>query len=312
MKGITKPKGIVIAAAGLLAALLIAVAIVPAMGMHEDGADDRIDKLVHDLENAVASYNEAVTGGCSDEDIANYVKNVDPILTELEALGMEVEFTTISENRGMATVDVNVTAVAERTQTHRHSISANEEQLEMINQLWGQDITIGEFTEKVMPEVMEDIPVEILEYKYATKMIWPDPFGEGKSETEITEAVREVSEPIDIQPKFIYFVSHDPDMDAEWPDIDFSSSSRVYLPHPYFKLPYMEVYSGLFYEDGTVKDFDFDDGYNVYKVEASGTYSTDTAGDYRVIGVHYGTFPPGTTPPVYVATTETDWSHVGP
>ena len=189
MKGRTKSKEIRIAAAGLLAALLIAAVIMPAIGTHGDGEDDRIDKLVHDLENAVASYNEAVTGGCSDEDIANYVKNVDQILTKLEAMGMEAEFTVISENRGMATVDVNVTAATEGKQTYRYSFSANEEQLEMINQLWGQDITIGEFTEKVMPEVMEDMPVEILEYKYATKMIWPDPFGEGNSETEITEAV---------------------------------------------------------------------------------------------------------------------------
>jgi len=127
----------------------------------------------YDLENAVTSYNEAVTGGCSDEDTANYVANVDKILTELEALGMEAEFTTISENRGMATVYVNVSA-AEGKQTYRYSFSANEEQLEMINQLWGQDITIGEFLEKVMPEALVDAPEEMNKHRYATKMNWPD------------------------------------------------------------------------------------------------------------------------------------------
>jgi len=174
VKGTMKSKGFGIAVAGLLAALLIAVAIVPAMGMHEDGADDRIDKLVHDLENAVASYNEAVTGECSEEDIANYMENVDPILTELEALGMEAEFTVISEIKGMAIVDVNVTAATKQTQTHRHSFSANEEQLEMINQLWGQDITIGEFLEKVSPEALVNAPEEMNKHRYATKMNWPD------------------------------------------------------------------------------------------------------------------------------------------
>jgi len=102
------------------------------------------------------------------------------------------------------------------------------------------------------------------------------------------------------------------DMDAEWPDIDFSSCSKVLVPHPWYELPYMEVDSGLFYEDGTVKYFDFDDGSNVYKVEASGTYSTDTAGDYQVIGVESGLFPPGTISPGYAGTAETDWSYVGP
>jgi hypothetical protein len=138
MKGITKPKVIGIAAAGLLAALLIAAVIAPAMGTHGDSADDKIDKLVHDLENAIASYNEAVTGDCSDEDIAHYMNNVDQVLTELEALGMEAEFTTISENRGMVTVDVNVAAADERTQTHRHA------------------------------------PEEMNKHRYATKMNWPD------------------------------------------------------------------------------------------------------------------------------------------
>jgi hypothetical protein len=174
MKGRTKSKGFEIAVAGLLAALLIAAAIAPAMGTHGDSADDKIDKLVHDLENAITSYNKAVTGDCSDEDIAHYMNNVDQILTELEALGMEAEFTVISENRGMATVDVNVAADDERTQTHRHSFSANEEQLEMINQLWGQDITIGEFLEKVMPEALVDAPEEMNKHRYATKMNWPD------------------------------------------------------------------------------------------------------------------------------------------
>lgn len=313
MKGRTKSKVIGIAAAGLLAALLIAAVIVPAMGTHGDGEDDRIDKLVHDLENAVASYNEAVTGGCSDEDIAHYVKNVDQILTELEALGMEAEFTTISENKGMATVDVNVAAADERTQTHRHSFSANEEQLEMINQLWGQDITIGEFLEKVMPKALVDAPEEMNEHRYATKMNWPDrpdPLSEVEGHsTGVAKAFKSSFESTSLLP---ILVSGSSDMDAEWPDIDFSSSTRVLLPHPWYKLPYMAVYSNLWYEDGTLKDIDFDDGYNVYKVEASGTYSTSTAGDYRVTGVESGTYPPGYIPPGYAGITETDWSYVGP
>ena len=117
---------------------------------------------------------------------------------------------------------------------------------------------------------------------------------------------------MDIQPKFIIVEAHNSDIDAEWPDIDFSSSSRVWLPHPWYKLPYMAVYSYLWYEDGTMKDFEFDQGSNVYEVEASDSYSTTTAGNYRVIGVHYGTHPPGSTPPGYAADTPKDWIYVGP
>jgi len=144
MKGRMKPKGFGIAAPVLLAALLIAAVIVPAMSAHGYGTDDRVDRLAHDLENAVASYNEAVTGGCS-EDAANYTEEIDQILTELEVLGMQVEFTATSKDPGIATVDASVVPATEQKQTRGHSISANEEQLEIIRHLWGQNITIGEY-----------------------------------------------------------------------------------------------------------------------------------------------------------------------
>ncbi len=56
-----------------------------------------------------------------------------------------------------------------------HHIQANEEQLELIGELWGEDITYGEFLEQVFPEVVEDMPEDIREQVYLSQMEWPDP-----------------------------------------------------------------------------------------------------------------------------------------
>ncbi len=302
MKGRMKPKGFGIAAPVLLAALLIAAVIVPAMSAQGYGTDDRVDRLAHDLENAVASYNEAVTGGCS-EDAANYTEEIDQILTELEALGMQVEFTVTSEDHGMATVAASVVPAAEQQQTRGHSISANEEQLEIIRQLWGQNITIGEYMEKVIPEVLEDMPEETVEYLYATRMTWQDPSEVDRHSTIMTRAFKSFFESTDVQPKFVVVVHHSSSIDiTACPDVDFSSYSRVWLPNPWYRLPYMAVWSYLWCDD-TLVAAEFNDGYSVYEVEASGSHHASPPCDCYVHGYHYGTYPPGYTPPTYAAHT---------
>ncbi len=116
-----------------------------------------------------------------------------------------------------------------------------------MNQLEGQDITIGEFHEKVFPEVLEDMPEEIAKNLYATKMIWPDPNmhpkGEEHPQAVVTKAFKPASESADEQPKLIILTRHYSKMEAEWPDIDFKSWSRVWLPHFWYRLPYMAVWS---------------------------------------------------------------------
>jgi len=101
-----------------------------------------------------------------------YIEEIDRMVEELEALGMWVEF----KSRIISlTVSVSVKpATDEQKQSWSHSVTANEEQLETIRGLWGQDITRGEFMEKVFPESLEDMPEDILEGLYETKITWPD------------------------------------------------------------------------------------------------------------------------------------------
>jgi|LGVF01.1.fsa_nt_gb cytochrome c2 len=174
-----KKKGKVTIGAMSIAVLLAGMAILSAVSAYEHDIDEEksyeVDKLSRDLEDAVTSYNDAVTEG-NLEDAWGYVEKIDKNITELEALGMEIEFMTTHENQGMpTTVSVSVNPITEQNRPRGHSISANEEQLEIMNQLVGQDITMGEFYKKVFPEVLEDMPEEISEHLYATKMILPEP-----------------------------------------------------------------------------------------------------------------------------------------
>jgi len=301
--------------------LLASMTFTSVVGMKEHSIDAgknyEVNKLSKCLEDAVIAYNEAVTEGRL-KDAWGYVEKIDQIITELEALGMEVEFTMTSENQGMlpATVSASVRPATEQNRPRRRSISASEEQLEMINLLVGQNITIGEFMEKVFPEVLEDMPEEIAKNLYATEMIWPsssEPLkGENQSQAVVTKAFKPASERTEVQPKFIILVIHASYMDPEWPNIDFGSWSRVVLPHPWYRLPYMAVSSSLWYEGNEIVDIEFEDGENAYKVEASGSYSAKKAGNYSVIGVHWGEYPPGYYPPAYLYTTQTDEVYVGP
>ena len=50
-------------------------------------------------------------------------------------------------------------------------IQASEEQLQVIEQLWGKDLTVDEFLHNVCPEVAEEMPERLL--KAAGEMQWP-------------------------------------------------------------------------------------------------------------------------------------------
>jgi hypothetical protein len=60
-----------------------------------------------------------------------------------------------------------------------HVVSATQDQVKKINELWGSDITIGEYMEKVHPEQLVGVSDDVKNEMYKRKMHWPD----GKGET---------------------------------------------------------------------------------------------------------------------------------
>ena len=52
-------------------------------------------------------------------------------------------------------------------------VSATPEQVAKINELWGKDITVGEYFTQVHPALLVDMPAEIKEKIFKKKWIWP-------------------------------------------------------------------------------------------------------------------------------------------
>ncbi|MDD2438602.1 MAG: hypothetical protein PHD41_00030 [Methanosarcinaceae archaeon] len=82
--------------------------------------------------------------------------------------------TVVSENNVLpATMSVRIIPLKEKRE--RISASANESQLKKLNEIYGKDISVGEFMEDIFPDVQSKTPKDIVKLDYKTKMIWPDP-----------------------------------------------------------------------------------------------------------------------------------------
>ena len=49
----------------------------------------------------------------------------------------------------------------------------NESQLALLNEIWGADITMGEYYELIYPEFLAEMPPELKEEIYNKTMEWP-------------------------------------------------------------------------------------------------------------------------------------------
>lgn len=194
----------------------------------------------------------------------------------------------------IVTVPLSIPVVAGPSQTH-------EDKVELLKELWGKDMTLGEVLERVFPEALEGRTNEELEVLHSFKMIWPDPLAEYPESTE-----REVGA------AFPILVHDSVSIDPNWPWIDYSASSRVWLPHPWYRLPYMSAFAYLYYYPNNLRGVAFDDGYDVYEVSAEGSYYTGTSGYYKTLGVFYSEYPPGSDPPTHSGSLSTSWVYVSP
>lgn len=183
--------------------------------------------------------------------------------------------------------------------------SANETQIQTMNTLQGQDISLGELYENVQPELMADLPKGLQETLYSTKVVWPDyanvsfraevdPAKTGEQETRFSKTGER-----DIIPVILRHIS---DISASGRKLDYRSESWVVFP-PYLKMPYGGITTALYKMDsngqtGTLVAFSAktvgENGVDNLKAEKSMTVSE--AGDYFCQGVHYFTAPPGYTP----------------
>ncbi|MDN7013848.1 hypothetical protein FGW20_12590 [Methanoculleus sp. FWC-SCC3] len=72
--------------------------------------------------------------------------------------------------------------------------AADAARIEVADQLWGQDISMGEYYEAVMPDFLADMPEEVRVHLYTVKWVWPTPSTVGESSQKIVSGRSTLSE----------------------------------------------------------------------------------------------------------------------
>lgn len=143
----------------------------------------------------------------------------------------------------------------------------NAERFAIANELYGQDITIGELLEKVFPDALEsrkrNLPPDVYEKLNSEPMVW--------------EAENDIAPTSEVIGHISYIYSGNP--------INFNSGSRVWLPTPWTTVPYMSALSTLTRE-GSFQAASFREGFWVYEISAAGTRPNPPSGRYTVTGNH--------------------------
>ncbi|MDK2891870.1 MAG: hypothetical protein PWQ49_262 [Methanohalophilus sp.] len=195
---------------------------------------------------------------------------------------------------------------AEKIETHTMA----EDKLELANELYGINITYGEYIKQLFPEEYDESPDPSKARFYSTKISWPDESKEfdktnGAMEASSTSEDQKLSVPIP------YLIHGESEIDVSNSNIDYKSWQRMVLPTPYTRVAYMEVVTNLQRNDGdhvTIVGVKRKTGYNVYKLEASGSYTASTSGYYKAVGLHYVEWP--ASPGYYAGSSFTDWTYV--
>lgn len=182
--------------------------------------------------------------------------------------------------------------------------TADEKQLETLNRLYNTDISFGELVEAVYPEALKHIPESALQNMYKTKVIWQNQ--DTPSNTTTTTQQSSDSSQTGVTPQQVIAVGHESNI-STGQTIDFDSGSRVWLPYPTYRIPYMAVLSTLEREGVGIVASAFESDTNTYSVSASSSYSNPPSDNYRTVGYHYGDYPPNHVPPSYSTQTSTSW-----
>jgi hypothetical protein len=188
----------------------------------------------------------------------------------------------------------------------------NERQLNMMKELEGKNITVGEYIERVYPELLKEIPEDAKRRLYSSKIVWPS----GNLNTKRTQSKETRIQPQQVQ--WIVLIHKSAVENPSWPSIKQSSwSYEIWPPISKINLLFMAVESYLWYRETPdspihFKSFAAKSCSNCYEVNAEKTYTASVGGYWSVTGHHWGDSPPGYNPPEYDAWTDSGWRYFGP
>ena len=141
----------------LLALLLAAMAMVPMVSAQQETHNNEVREiqLIKQLDKQVIDYNQAVIER-NLQKIKESVKKIDSTLEKLSEIGYIADFSSASQmmkgqkNQGIpTTVTFDVKEKSQNEMNNGHSFTANEAQLKIYNELDVENISTGEFLEKV-------------------------------------------------------------------------------------------------------------------------------------------------------------------
>jgi len=206
---------------------------------------------------------------------------------------------------GVAYGKSDVDGKKEKFKNGYYEAVASAEQLKTLNQLYGKEITYGELIQAVYPEALDYIPEKTKQEMYQTPVEWAS--GEDGSKSKTNDGASLRKENSDIGALAIITIGHESNISKDSTGIDYDSGSRVWTPHPWYRIPKMSVISNLERSGGGFVASRFATGTNVYAISAAGRYSNPTNGSYRTVGQHWGEYPVGYEPPTYSNITYTSW-----
>lgn len=196
--------------------------------------------------------------------------------------------------------------------------AANTAQIEVANQLWGQDISMGEYYEAVMPDFLAGMPEDVRAHLYTVKKVWPTPSTVGESSQKVvsgrstlSETFQKIRATLDADPEgfpFDIITYHESAIGAQSRSVTFRSETWVAWPL-YYKLPHIGIVSTLYKWDGTMGHLVSaagTGGYSVDNMKAVKTTTVSQAGDYYAGGEHIVQYPVGYEPPEYTYGTTSD------
>jgi len=143
------------------------------------------------------------------------------------------------------------------------SYIASSQQIEKINQLWGERISRAEFIKEVFPEALAQIPKEVVQNLDKVEMEWPDPNGKPGGFNKVSP-----------QGLIPWVVGTRSKISANQNKITFESGNKLWLPRG-ATLLYQNVFSFLWEKTNSGAKLiasTFNVAYNADECVAKGTY----------------------------------------
>jgi len=163
-----------------------------------------------------------------------------------------------------------VPAVSAQPQEPMEVATTDEATLRLIDELWGTDITIGEYLEKVDPEALTDMPDEVKKDVYQRKMPW------SADDQESTNALS--------SPSLVVHAM----LSKSVPKIDFGVSAQVYGAVPEY------LYVAAYLRNSTTDQTVGTTAHSVFNAsydEATNMVYYPPDGTYRVYAWGYSVSP---------------------